>query len=482
MEGSIKSFLFKNTSTKQTIAKNTMWLSLSHIVGRVIKAGLMIYAARLLGAAGYGVFSYVLSLSVFFSITADIGMGAFVTRQISSAQKIEKDYLATALVIKIFLIGLSMLGIIFVAPAFTKIPGAGALLPAIALLIALDGIRDFVLAVNRAKEKMEIEATIHILTNIAIVVVGLFSLSIFGTSRALMVAYTIGSGIGLAVALAMLGKYFRGIWKSFQMNLVRPIIQNAWPFALLGLLGVVMINTDIIMLGLLRDASEVGLYSAAQKPIQVLYVIPAILASAFLPAITKLVNKEDKKLREIMEQAMTATLLIGLPIILGGIILGEKLMNFMFGSEYAAATLSFQILLITIAIVFPSVIIANAVFAYDKQKSFIGLLALGALGNIIFNLLLIPKYGITGSAVATIGAELSANTFIWLKMKRINNFKILRHTKRIIPATILMVVGTILMKAYGVNVAINIIASSIIYFWLLKILKEPMLKKIRGLI
>jgi len=297
-----------------------------------------------------------------------------------------------------------------------------------------------------------------------------------------MVAYTIGSGIGLAVALAMLGKYFRGIWKSFQMNLVRPIIQNAWPFALLGLLGVVMINTDIIMLGLLRDASEVGLYSAAQKPIQVLYVIPAILASAFLPAITKLVNKEDKKLREIMEQAMTATLLIGLPIILGGIILGEKLMNFMFGSEYAAATLSFQILLITIAIVFPSVIIANAVFAYDKQKSFIGLLALGALGNIIFNLLLIPKYGITGSAVATIGAELSANTFIWLKMKRINNFKILRHTKRIIPATILMVVGTILMKAYGVNVAINIIASSIIYFWLLKILKEPMLKKIRGLI
>ena len=52
---SIKESLFSNRSLRQTVAKNTFWLTAGNVTGRIIKAGLIIYVARVLGAAGYGV-------------------------------------------------------------------------------------------------------------------------------------------------------------------------------------------------------------------------------------------------------------------------------------------------------------------------------------------------------------------------------------------------------------------------------------------
>src|SRR3990170_334910 len=70
----IKKFLLNNESTAQTIVKNTFWLSLSESVGRALRIAIIIYAARVLGAAGWGTFSYMASLAAVFTIFADIGI------------------------------------------------------------------------------------------------------------------------------------------------------------------------------------------------------------------------------------------------------------------------------------------------------------------------------------------------------------------------------------------------------------------------
>ena len=478
----LKSFLFQNKSTGQTIAKNTFWLSANQVFGRLIKAGLMIYAARVLGTAGYGVFSYALSIAVLFSIIADMGVGALLTRNLSVDGKMQKSLIATSLVIKLSLILMSVLAIIFVAPLFTRITDAMALLPIVAVLVIFDAIREFFISINRATQRMELEAGILIFTNTFIVLTGVAALMFFGTSKSLLVAYTIGSGLGLLFSISILGKYLRGLWGAFEKGLVKKIIMDSWPFALLGLLGVVMVNTDIVMLGFFREASEVGLYSAAQRPISILYSIPGIMAGAYLPAITKLVNKDDGRVRGLLEKTITATLLIGFPLMLGGITVGPALIGLIFGASYSGAVLSFQVLLSTILIVFPSMIISTTVFAYNRQRSFIGLLLLGTIGNIVFNYFLIPKYGINGSAFATIGAELIANTFIWSKMKKINHFTILPHLKKIIPAAVIMTSLTVFMQFVGVTLLLNIALSGMVYFVLLRTFKEPLLKTAKELI
>ena len=54
---------------------------------------------------------------------------------------------------------------------------------------------------------MELEAGIHILTNIFIVIAGITALLLFGTSRTLFIAYTIGSGLGLSIVKKVVGLY-----------------------------------------------------------------------------------------------------------------------------------------------------------------------------------------------------------------------------------------------------------------------------------
>jgi len=481
--GEIRAFLLTNRRTEQKIVKNTLWLGASNIANRLIKLVLMVYAARMLGTSGYGVFSYALGLFVLFEVIADAGINALLAREVSaSPEKDHREFIFTSLVIRIFLIAISVTALILIAPLFTKIPEAVELLPVVALLLAIDALRNFALAINRGKERMELEAVINVATNVAIVTVGLASLFIFASSKALTVAYAFGSGIGLLTAAILLRKHFQGIWRSFNKKIVLGMMRDAWPFALLGLSGVIMINTDLVMLGALRSTSEVGLYSAAQKPIQVLFSIPAILAAAFFPAVTRFVNIADQKLRSVMEKTITTTLLLGIPIVFGGAVLAKQIIELLFGGAYVDATLTFQLLLITLLIIFPSAVIAHAIFAYNRAKNFIGFLILGVIGNVILNIVLIPEYGIVGSAFATIGATIAANGFIWLKMKGINNFVVLPHLKRIIPATIVMTVLTIIMRTAGINLLVNVLISILIYFTLLRLMKEPLLKTARGLI
>jgi O-antigen/teichoic acid export membrane protein len=478
----IKIFLFQNQTIRQTVAKNTFWLFFGEISGRLLRAVLVIYAARILGVENWGVFSYTITMSAFFSIFSDFGLSALLTKKFIRNPETQEKYLSTAFFIKLGMLIFSIFLIIFIAPFFTKIEAVKPLLLIAALILAFDGLREFSLALNRALEKMEREALVKIITNFAIVGFGIGFLLIFATARTLAIAYAIGSGIGFLAIIWILRSYFKNLFSNFSKNLLWPILTSAWPFALLGLLGTIMINTDILMLGWYKTTEEIGFYSAAQRPVQFFYIIPGLFAMAVFPTFARLAKKDNEKFRRILERTITLILLIGTPLALGGIILGKEVILLLFGNQYLASVLAFQILLITILFNFPNALLSNAIFAYDEQKKFIGVVALGALGNVALNILLIPPYGIAGAAIATIGAQILITGFIWLKMKKINYFAVFPYLKKVLLATTIMAIITFGLKYLEVNLFINLIASIIIYFGSLTILKESILKEIKGII
>ena len=79
----LKTFFLRNTNTGQTIIKNTFWLFSSEISGRLLKMGLIIYAARVLGSSGWGVFSYAISVASLLTMFADIGISDLIIREIT---------------------------------------------------------------------------------------------------------------------------------------------------------------------------------------------------------------------------------------------------------------------------------------------------------------------------------------------------------------------------------------------------------------
>ncbi len=416
-------WLFNNRDVSQTIAKNTAWLFIGQMLGRLLRAAIVIYAARVLGAASWGAFSYALGIAAFLTIFSDIGINALITKEAARNPELKDKYLSTALFTKLALLSVFVIGVFVFFPYLTKIEEASAIMPILILVFAFDTLRDLGSALSRALEKMEIEASIQIFTNFAIVVLGFVFLMLMPSSRSLAFAYAIGSGLGLAAIIFVLREHFLHIFKNFTKSLVKPILATAWPFGLMGLMGAIMLNTDIIMLGWLRSAAEVGYYSAAQKPIQLLYVLPALLATSIFPALARLAKSETGAAKDLMKKYLSKVIAVSIPVTLAGILFPGLIMNILFGAQYAPAVASFQILMLTVLVVYPSTLIGNAIFAYDHQKAFVWFVAAAVFGNVFFNLILIPPFGIEGAAIATVLAQLLTNALIWRKWRTISTPK-----------------------------------------------------------
>jgi len=472
----IKSFLFENQSIKQKIAKNTFWLFFGQITGRTLRAVLIIFAARVLGPESWGAFSYAMGLAAFMIIFSDIGISAIVTRESAKNLRISSQYFSTAFCIKILLLLIGSTLLIFGAPYLTNIKEAQTLMPLIAIILIFDSLRNFGFAISRAHEKMQWEAINEIATNIFITLFGIYALYKMPTSANLTAAYIAGTAIGFLLIAFLFKKYYSEIFKHFNANLIKPLIKSSLPYALASFLGAIMINTDLIMLGWLRSPAEVGFYSAAQKPILLLYTLAALFATSLFPTLTKIATGAKEDFKELLEKSLKIALLVAIPTAIGGILLAPEIIFLLYGSEYLPATLSFRILLPTLIIIFPSIIISNSLLAHNQQKKFVGFSILGAIGNIMFNWILIIPFGIAGCAISTLLTQIIANAFIWQKMKEVNDFSIFNKLKKIICASSVMAIAAWTLNYSGSPVLLTIPAAIIIYFALLtKTFKEELL-------
>jgi len=474
----IRSFLFENKTTSQTIAKNTFWLFFGTFGAKIIKAGLIIYAARVLGAHGWGVFAYVLSLAGLFTIFIDFGINALITRESTRDLSLQQKYFSTAFFIKLISLAIITVAIIFIAPFFIKQHEIVALLPLVVFMVGLDGFRDFGAALARAWEKMEIEAWVQIFTNLMVVVAGFIALYYVKTPTALAWGYTIGIGLGALMAFYPFGHYFKSLFSSFSPKLIGKVLSSSWPFGMLGVMGAIMLNTDTIMIGWFRTIADVGYYGAAQRIPQLLYLVPGLLATAFFPSMARLVTDKEK-LKKVLEQGLSLMSLVAVPLTVASVLLSRDIIVLLYGMEYSPAIQMFRIMNLTYLPVFLSAMFGNAVFSLNKERSLIPYVVIGIAGNFLFNLLLIPLYGAQGAAVSTVINQTIITLYLAWILKKELKFRVLHQIEKITLATIIMAIVVLGCRVlhthlYGI-VGLGLCA----YFLILYFLKEDSLVRIK---
>jgi len=459
----------------QRVVKNTFWLTSGEILGRALRVILILVAARSLGAGSWGIFSYILTLAALFTIVADLGLGAVLTREVIRQPEKDREHLAAVFWLKLIFLAAATIVIITLAPFFTKLPLSSILFTLTALLVISDSLRLFATALNRAREKMHLEAIVNVFTQAMILTLGLGALLKYNSLQALTTGYVIGSVLGTLLAFWTIRHYLGKIFSAFDKKLVRSVITAAWPFALVGLVGAVMLSTDILFLGWLRTAEEIGYYSAGQKIIFVLYLLPALISTAVFPSLTRLANKDRPAFGQMLSQAVKLTFLLSLPLTLGGLVLARDLIVIFYGPTFTPAITAFKILLLTLAVNFPATLFGNALFAYDRQIDFLKFSALGAGLNIIFNLILIPPFGIEGSAGATLLTQIISNAFIWWRMQQVNQFRVIGQLGKIGSATLVMTGAALLSQQLDINFFLIVGLAIIVYLASLYFLKEEAL-------
>lgn len=476
MLDSIKNYLFKNISTRQIFAKNTAWISVGEIVSRILKMIFVILGARILGSEGWGIFAYAISLCSILMVFSDMGLSILVTREASHGQN--WSYLSTATSIKTVISILNFFLVIILAPLMSRVPGAISIIPIAALILLLDSLREYTLSINRATQKMEGDAFVKISTNALVLISGLMYLYVNPSPLFFAFAYLTGGIVGTIYSIKLIRSILGKLRFTFSKAITFEIWKSAWPIAIIALSGSILFSIDTVMIGWWRNVSEIGQYSAIQRLTYFLYIIPGILTLSSFPLFSKFAKSKLNKTAVLTEKMLSLTLLAGIPIVLGGIVLSHKLILAFFGQEFIAASYAFIILLTTVLFVFPNSILSQTIVSHDMQRKMVMPIIFSLLINIVINLALIPTTGIAGAATATVLAQF---VIFW------NNFRIVKTNwnlnlfpaiKKIVVASIVMLIFVVLANFSGLNFILNILAAICIYFSVLILIKEPVIEEI----
>jgi len=235
--------------------------------------------------------------------------------------------------------------------------------------------------------------------------------------NSLTYAYVLGTGIGTIATILFLHAFWKHLLNGFSWSHAKTILTSAWPFALSSLLGSIMISTDIFILGFLRSAEEVGYYSVADRIMQILYAPSLILATSTLLVFSRLAIQGGGNATKMLRYIFKRIFVFLTPASIVGITLAPVVIVYFFGADYEAAVMPLQILLLTLIFRHASVILGNFVFAHNQQNLFISYTILGVFLNISFDLLLIPRFGIVGSAWATLISQVVISFYLWKKTK-----------------------------------------------------------------
>jgi len=410
----LSSFLFTNKTIRQTVTKNTVWLLVGEIGVRVCKLALFVYAARILSTDEWGTFSYVLALMSVFAVISDIGINNVLIRE-STRNKKSADYLATGFVLKIFLSIVAAISLLLVVTVHHYEQATRALIPPMSLVLLFDSMREFGYSINRAGEKMETEAFGKIIYGIALFGIGVVCISRAPSGYAVAIAYLLAGIVSMGLLWFTLQKSDLSL-RHYTKKLLRPILREAWPLAIISAFGIVLTNIDTIILGWYRDSATVGLYAVAQKPYQLLYILPIIAGIALLPTFSRFAQHEPTQFTNIVHRALKTSFIIGTSFAVVAIALSRPGILLLFGKTYTASIEAFMVLVASIAISAPGIVAANALFAMGKQRRTALAIVGGALLNIALCIILIPLYGLIGAAISGAIAQVVANIWILISV------------------------------------------------------------------
>lgn len=400
----IKSTFFDNRSIKQTIFKNTFWLSIAEGISRLLKFFLIIYIARILGATEYGKFTFALNLVSFLIIFSDLGISSIATREFAKDIGKEKKYLPSFLSLKSFLSLITLLIIGLVAVFITPDPGVKKVIWILAIYSLTEYFTQFFYALLRARQKMEYEAIAKVLNSVFCVVFGFLFLFKVPSLSSLSCAYLIGAIVAALFVFILYKKKFNHLGFIVDRSIWKEILSLSWPLALMAIFASVYHYMDSIMLGAWGYLEENGWYNAAYKIIDIAALPMVLISASFFPLLASTFKKEiskDKREKIFLSQ-LSVQAILGIPIFLGGILLAPQIINFIYGSQYQNAILAFQILVGTLLIIYLNNTFNSALFSANYQGILFLITFVGVILNILLNLMLIPKYSLYGAAIATL--------------------------------------------------------------------------------
>lgn len=376
-----------------TLASTVAARTATYVVGAVIS----VVVARLLGPQERGIWAVALLLCGLAALIAELGLG---TAMFFQARKDPPRRAAIRTVAFSLLTGSSLLAVVLggLALHLGVLPLMGGIAPGIVLialagvpLANLIGLSRQVLLEDRDLWGAAAVPLMQSLTTLLLVGVGLALLD--GGARGAVTLYVGSLGLSLAFATARLAK--RGLMRpAWDSALVFPLVS----FSLQAQLGFVALflayRLDLLLVNRMLGPAAAGIYSVALSLSEILRGLPE-MGQAMIMARSSSVDMS------LIPAVTRMVLLLTAVAALGGLILSQWLIPFLFGAPFAAAIVPFAALapgILGLAVSYcisPHLVLAGRI----RESTFAAVVSLVVM--VILDLWLIPHWGILGAAIGS---------------------------------------------------------------------------------
>lgn len=448
---------------RQSIGRNAIYLVVEPVLFAVIGVIVSGYVARSIGASEYGRLIFALTFINFFTLFTNLGLNNYLMNGFAvDPEGTEREFIPV-LVIRLTLaaitysagcVGVNLLGY----PAETKM-----IFYAAGLIVFGMYLGDSCEGVFKGYEQMQYMGFLKILNSIVLQSLRWFV--VFLGLKAFALAWTrVGVGLVMAcVSLYVVYSKFLKFSMTFRYRTYRKIIFGTLPFAFSTSFLIIYNRLDIIMLSYFTGDESVAYYKTAHLFIEKMSILTVAIVGAVYPAIARLFSLDRKKAVKLYSRTFIYLFLVSVPLAVGGVMLSEKIILLIFGTQYLEAVPVAKLLFASLPVLFATSIMGNILMAINEATIFSYIMTILCVTNIIANLILIPIYAQVGAAIATLFSQcVTVVVLIYFTGKKFGMFSIDMRFFKIIVSVAVM--ASVLHLTGDKNLFLLVVIGVICYF------------------
>lgn len=357
-----------------------------------------------LGLASYGLFSIALNAAILFGILADLGFSLLTVREMNRDPSKAAETFARLTTTRA-LIGVGVLALAGAASYLIDYPAiVRSGLFFLALAIVLSGLTLQFGAYFQARlEAVKLTWSLLVGTIARFILIVVFLLLLDGGLSSIFFGYIVGALVGLAVSVW----FAREVIPAFGRSALG--ISGFWSAAVLGLiivLDVIHFRVDVLLLSALRTPEDVGAYGVAYRVFESLIMLGMAFAAAFYSVLTHAFGEGDiEAARRLIQRAFDGLAGVSLGLVPLGIVGAPLAVLLLTGDSVPTSTDTLRVLMLCLPVIVMSPIFSLTLVSLNRANRIIAVSSVAIVLNVLLNLLLIPRYGATGAAVATLVSE-----------------------------------------------------------------------------
>lgn len=392
-------------------------------VGRVgsllIKMIVSISVANYLGRAQNGVLFGGTVYIYFFSAIATLGLDQFIVKELHAFPANRDQILGTSFWMKI-MAGLACVPLIWVAyhiyPAKGTPYGYVLIFSAIGVIQAFTVIDSYFQSQVQSKYIMQVQIAGNLVSAV-------IKLALIFTRMPLIFfvyAYTFD------FLLISIGYYFTYQRKdrhisqwSYSAKLAKKLLNYSWPLIISGIMISLFMKIDQIMLQNMSGLKEAGAYATVASLSEAWNFVPMVIVTSLFPAILNARRDDTDRYRKRLQNLYDLMVYLSVPVAMV-VTFASPLIYKLFKPEYAYSAPVLSVHIWSGIFVFLGAASGQYLIAENFNKLTFIRTGFGAIVNIGLNLILIPKMGMMGAAIATLAAY-AGSTFFLVFIPKVND-------------------------------------------------------------